>query len=215
MRRYHPRDSFSSFQCLGPLSLTPLRLIASGTCVLLAVAVLCAAEFAAQKAPLAAQASPPSEYQVKATYLYNFGKFVEWPARALAEGDSFAICILGRDPFGPILDATLAGETLKGKPAVARRIARVQDAAGCRILFISSSERAQVPHILATVSKMAVLTVSDIAGFAERAGMVQFVLDDCRVRFELNVAPAASAGLTLSAQLLQVAKSVRGASSGI
>ncbi|MGH9815001.1 MAG: YfiR family protein [Candidatus Acidiferrales bacterium] len=189
------------------------RLLASRIGVLLLI-VPCAASLPARKAGLAAHAPAPSEFEAKATYLYNLGKFVEWPEPALAQGDSFAICVLRRDPFGPILDGTLVGQTLKGKPAVARRIARVQDAAGCRILFISASQRAQLAHILAAVSGMPVLTLSDIEGFAARGGMVQFVLDDRRVRFELNVAPAASAGLTLSAQLLRVAKSVRGAPSG-
>ncbi|MGH9796386.1 MAG: YfiR family protein [Candidatus Acidiferrales bacterium] len=190
------------------------RLLASRIGVLLLI-VSCAASLSARRAELAAQSPSPSEFEVKAAYLYNFGKFVEWPEPALAQGDSFAICVLGRDPFGPILDTTLAGQTLKGKPAVARRIARVQDAAGCRILFISASQRAQLAHILAAVSGLPVLTVSDIEGFAARGGMVQFVLEDFRVRFELNVASAASAGLTFSAQLLRVAKSVRGAPSEI
>lgn len=190
------------------------RLLASRVGFFL-LTVPCAASLPVRKAGLAAQAPSPSEFEVKAAYLYNLGKFVEWPEPALAHDDSFAICVLGRDPFGPILDATLAGQTLKGKPAVARRIAGVQDAAGCRILFISASQRAQVAHILAAVSRVPVLTVSDIEGFAARGGMVQFVPDDLGVRFELNVASAARAGLTFSAQLLRVAKSVRGAPSEI
>ncbi len=201
MRPYHCRRWLSR------------RLRASRIGVLLLI-VPCAASLPARNAGLAAQAPAASEFDVKAAYLYNLGKFVEWPEPALAH-DSFAICVLGRDPFGPILDATLDGQTLKGKPAVARRIARVQDAAGCRTLFISASQRAHLPHILAAVSGMPVLTVSDIEGFAARGGMLQFVLDDRRLRFESNMASAASAGLTLNAQLLQVAKSVRGAPSGI
>lgn len=179
------------------------RLLASRIGVLLLI-VPCAASLPARKAEFAAHAPDHSEFHPRQGHLplqYNFGKFVEWPEPALAHDDSFPICVLGRDPFGPILDTTLAGQTLKGKPAVARRIARVQDAAGCRILF-SASESAQLAHILAVVSRMPVLTVSDIEGFAARGGMVQFVLDDLRLRFELNVASAASAGLTLSAQLL-------------
>src|SRR6267143_1426179 len=90
---------------------------------------------------LLAQQAKPSEYQVKAAYLYNFGRFVKWPAGVAAgKGDSFPVCVLGRDPFGPILDSTLAGEALEGKPVAIRRIAREQDAADCRILFVSSTE---------------------------------------------------------------------------
>ena len=88
-----------------------------------------------------AQQAKVSEYQVKATYLYNFGRFVQWPATATAsKSDSFSICVLGQDPFGPTLDTTLAGEKLEGKPLTVKRISAPQDAGDCRILFISSTE---------------------------------------------------------------------------
>src|SRR5580692_9290563 len=87
---------------------------------------------------LLAQQQKPNEYQVKATYLYNFGRFVKWPGTVpAAKGDSFSVCVIGRDPFGSILDSTLAGESLDGKPVVLRRIAKPQEAGECRILFIS------------------------------------------------------------------------------
>jgi hypothetical protein len=160
--------------------------------------------------PLHPQQSRPAEYEVKATYLYNFGRFVEWPANVtVAKGDPFAICVLGHDPFGPILDATLAGETIAGKSAVATRISKPQEATNCRILFISSSEDNHLKGILTALDKWNVLTVSDIPRFAQRGGMIQFVLDGNNVRFEVNLTTARDAGLTLSSELLKVAITVR------
>jgi hypothetical protein len=147
---------------------------------------------------LRAQGPKPTDYEVKAAYLYNFGGFVEWPATVMAaHGDSFTICVLGQDPFGPTLDAALAGETIAGKNVAVRRIPRPQDAVNCRILFISSSEDSQLKHILAALDATSVLTVSDLPQFSRRGGMVQFVLDGNRVRFEVNLTPADHAGLTL------------------
>jgi hypothetical protein len=159
---------------------------------------------------LLAQQAKPTEYQVKATYLYNFGRYVKWPTGVTAgKGDSFPVCVLGRDPFGPILDSTLAGEALEGKPVVIRRIAREQDAADCRILFVSSTEEHHLTEILAATDQAGVLTVSDIPGFSRRGGMIQFVMEGDRVRFEINLATAESAKLVLSSELLKVAAAVR------
>lgn len=159
---------------------------------------------------LLAQQAKPSEYQVKAAYLYNFGRFVKWPAGiAAGKGDSFPVCVLGRDPFGPILDSTLAGEALEGKPVAIRRIATEQDAADCRILFVSSTEEHHLKEILTAIGQAGVLTVSDIPGFSRRGGMIQFVMEGDRVRFEINLGTAESARLVLSSELLKVAAAVR------
>jgi len=157
-----------------------------------------------------AQQPKPSEYQVKATYLYNFGRFVKWPGTVPAgKGESFSVCVLGQDPFGSILDSTLAGEALDGKPVVLRRISKPQDAEDCRILFISSAEEKHLKEILTALDESGVLTVSDMPGFTRRGGMIQFVLEGERVRFEINLASAESARLVLSSELLKVASNVR------
>jgi len=159
---------------------------------------------------LLAQQPKPSEYQVKAAYLYNFGRFVKWPARtATGKDDSFAVCVLGQDPFGQTLDSTLAGEALDGKPVEVRRISRPQQAGDCRILFISSAEESHLKEILAVLEQGGVLTVSDMADFTRRGGMIQFVLEGGRIRFEINLANAESARLVLSSELLKVAATVR------
>ncbi len=155
-----------------------------------------------------AQQPKPEEYQVKAVYLYNFGRFVEWPASA-KKNDSFAICVLGRDPFGAALDATLAGAAIDNQKLVARRISSAREATTCRILFVSSSESSHSKEILAALEKAAVLTVSDMPGFASNGGMIQFVLQGNRVRFEVNLTAAENAGLALSSQLLKVATDIK------
>jgi hypothetical protein len=159
---------------------------------------------------LQAQQPKVSEYQVKATYLYNFGRFVHWPPNATAtKGDSFSVCVLGQDPFGPTLDSTLAGETLDGKPLAVKRISTPRDAGECRILFVSSTEEHHLKEILAATDQAGVLTVSDIPGFSRRGGMIQFVMEGDRVRFEINLTTAESAKLVLSSELLKVATAVR------
>jgi hypothetical protein len=150
------------------------------------------------------------EYQVKAAYLYNFGRFVEWPSKlTTANTGSFTICILGEDPFGPALDTTLAGETIGNQKVAARRISSLQESVDCQILFISSSEAKRLNKIIEVLGNSAVLTVSDIPQFLQRRGMIQLLMEGNRIRFEVNLAATQRAGLTLSSELLKVATAVR------
>jgi hypothetical protein len=161
---------------------------------------------------LHAQTPAPTEYEVKAAYLSNFGRFVERTARpgpASPAGDPFYVCVLGQDPFGPILDAALKGETISGAPMVAKRLSGPEDAAGCRILFIRSVRDSQLSATLVALATSNALTVSDMPGFTRHGGMIQFVPDGNRVRVEINLAAAQRAGLTLSSQLLKVAVAIR------
>lgn len=169
--------------------------------------VLCVCLTALERADLAAQ-QPTGEYAVKAAYLYNFGRFVEWPTRSSGD-DAFRICVLGRDPFGPALDATLTGQTVRGRRVIAARILTPRDASACAIVYISASEEPQIATIMAGLSGAPALTVSDIPRFADRGGMIQFVLDASRIRFEINLPPAEDAGLVVSSELLRVAQNVR------
>jgi hypothetical protein len=152
----------------------------------------------------------PSEYQVEAVYLYNFGRFVEWPSKGTAaKTGSFTICVLGDDPFGTALDTTVAGEAIGNQSVVARRLSNPQEAVECQILFVSSSEANKLNKIVEVLDKSAVLTVSDMPQFLERRGMIQFVSEGNRIRFEVNLTAAQHAGLTLSSDLLKVAAAVR------
>ena len=157
---------------------------------------------------LRAQPSRPSEYQVKAAYLFNFGRFAQWRVPVDA-GDTYQFCVLGRDPFGPVLDKTVASGVMDGRKAVVRRITQHKDAPGCRVVFVSASEEAQLAQTLSGLSIWRPLTVSDMPDFTKRGGMIQFIADADRVRFEVNLASADDAGITLSAELLKVAVQVR------
>jgi len=160
-------------------------------------------------AGLRAQTQKPTEYEVQAAYLSNFGRFVEYPARTSAASDVFNVCVLGPDPFGSLLDAALRNEAINGVPMAAKRIGTPEEGAACRIVFLTVSKESQLTAILSTLGATGALTVSGMPNFARRGGMVQFILDGNRVRFEINLAAAQRARLTLSSQLLKLAVAVR------
>jgi hypothetical protein len=175
-----------------------------------AVRIALAAACLFAPALLRAQDAKPNEYQVKAAYLTNLGRFVtQWSARVGSPDETFDICVLGQDPFGPDLDTAVKGEKIGGSPLAARRISGPQEAAGCRVLFISGSDDAQLSAVLAALGTAPVLTVSDIPDFVKRGGMIQFILDGSHVRFAINIAAAQRAGLTLSSELLKIARGIR------
>ena len=156
-----------------------------------------------------AQSSKISDYDVKAAYLFNFGRFVEWPTDGEADNSgAFTFCILGPDPFGPNLDHLLAGEKINGRNLIVKRISNAQESAGCQVLFMSKEEEGRLNKIIKTLDKEAVLTVSDIPEFAKHGGMIQFVVEQNRVRFEVNLDATQRAGLILSSDLLKVATAV-------
>jgi uncharacterized protein DUF4154 len=155
------------------------------------------------------QADSPSEYQVKAAFLFNFAKFVEWPADAFAGPQApFAICVLGQDPFGPLLDAALAGKTMGSHPVSLRRIKEHSEARRCHIVFVSASEVRNYLEVIDTVRGSSVLLVGDTDGFAALGGMIEFTLEGNHVRFLINPDAAQRAGLMLSSKLLMLARIV-------
>jgi hypothetical protein len=163
-------------------------------------------------APADAQNRPrPTEYQLKAQYLTDFGRFVKkWGDRPQpGPEESFDLCVLGQDPFGASLDTAARGEEISGSPLVVRRVARPGDATGCRVLYIANSESGHLSNVLGALNNAPVLTVADIPDFVREGGMIEFVLDGNRVKFEINLAVAQRAGLSLSSDLLKVARVVR------
>jgi hypothetical protein len=151
----------------------------------------------------------PTEFDVKAAYLYNFAKFVQWPADATRRDPrTFQVCVLGEDPFGPVLDRVVAGGSIDGRTVVPRRVASAQDARACHILFLGGMDERREAETLETLGRADVLTVSDLPAFTQRGGMIQFVVQGARVRFEVNLDRARDAGLMLSSELLRVALAV-------
>jgi hypothetical protein len=158
----------------------------------------------------AAQPSVAAEYEIKAAFLYNFLKFVEWPPGALAGADSpLVIGILGDDPFGPVLDQTVADKRLNGHPLVVKRLRRGEEPAGCQALFVTADAAAGFDRLVPSLIRQSVLTVGDAEGFVDRGGIIQFVIEDSKVRFDINAEAAEQAHLRLSSQLLGLARSPR------
>ena len=160
--------------------------------------------------PLAwAQADSPSEYQVKAAFLYNFAKFVEWPLDAFPDPNSPIIFgIVGDDPFEGELTGMIAQKSLSGRKFVVRRFRRTEDLRQCHILFISLSERKFLPQILRSVQGSSILTVADTDGFVRQGGMIGLVLVENRVRLEVNPQLAERSHLKISSKLLALARIV-------
>jgi hypothetical protein len=155
-----------------------------------------------------AQEALPSEYQMKAAYLYNFAKFVEWPATALPPGDSpLVFGVLGEDPFDGVLDSTIHNKTIEGHPLAVRRVKTLDDARTCQVLFISNSEKKRWPAISEALKAGSVLTVSENWDrFTEEGGMIYFFMEGRKVCFDINNDAARRAGLRISSKLLLLRK---------
>jgi hypothetical protein len=148
----------------------------------------------------------PKEYQVKAVYLYNFAKFVEWPAMAFEKPQTpYSICVLGTDPFGEVLDIA-AAESVQGRRMTVRRIHELDGIGGCHILFVSPSERRRLAAIFEVLQKFPTLTVGEDEEFIRAGGCMRFFLLGDTVRFEINIAATDRARLKVSAKLLSLAR---------
>jgi hypothetical protein len=162
-----------------------------------------------------AQSPPPSEYQLKAAFLFNFAKFVEWPPEAFAEVRSpLVIGILGKNPFGDGLERTIHGKAISSRPLIFKPISDPAEATNCHVLFISTSEKARMPEILQGLRGASVLTVGETDHFTEDGGMIGFVLvttqEGNKIRFRINDEAARNAGLKISSKLLSLALPPRG-----
>jgi hypothetical protein len=172
-----------------------------------AAALLCGALVSTALGGIDAASGERTEYQVKAAFLMNFTKFVEWPAAAFQDaGSPLTICILGEDPFGASLDQAVEGETAGGRKVAVQRIRRVPGPKTCQVLFITKSEKS-VPETIETAGP-GVLTVGESDRFLEDGGIIAFVLQARHVRFDINLRVALRASLVLSARLLNVARTV-------
>lgn len=159
--------------------------------------------------PLSTVAQVASEYDVKAAFLYNFAKFVEWPAQAFpAIGEPFSLCIFGDDPFGGYLERVVEGKSVQDRTLAVRHLAHVEDTAPCQMIFIGTSELSQLHGILATLTDAPVLTVGDTEDIVYRGGMIGFHMVGNRVRFLINQDAVERVGLHVSSQLLKVADKV-------
>jgi len=150
------------------------------------------------------QTAPVPEYQVKAGFLLNVAQFVTWPSQS--SDVPFVIGILGDDPFGSYLDETVRGEKVNNRPLTIQRFGRRADPRACNVLFISQSERDRVAQILSSLKGRNVLTVSDIDGFTDFGGMIQFFTERNNIRMRINLDAVKATNLRVSSKLLRVSE---------
>jgi hypothetical protein len=157
-----------------------------------------------------ARGQPIDEYRLKAACLYNFAKFVEWPAESFkGPADPIVVCILGDTPLGGALGPAVKGKPIGDRSLVIREIPAMLRAGGCQILFISSSEGKRSRAILGESRPAGILTVGETDGFASEGGVVNFKIDGGRVRIQINVDAAERAKLRISPKLLSLAQIVK------
>ena len=153
--------------------------------------------------PARGQERKPGEYEVKAAFIYNLAKFVEWPGKSLDNISTLTLYIIGDDPFGTDMDA-IRDKLIKGKRIVIKQIDSPDALKNAGILFISSSEKEQLPDIMKDISGLPILTVGDTKSFAQRGVMVNFYLENNKIRFEINLEAANLAGLKISSNFLRM-----------
>ncbi len=151
------------------------------------------------------QGSGSAEYQVKAAFIYNFAKFVEWPAES--HDNVLTLCVLGDGSFRDALN-TIKGKVIRGKRLHVKRVKSIQDLKDCNILFVASSERDNLSNMIDALNGSSILTVGDTEGFAEQGVIINLYIENNKVRFKVNIEAARRADLKLSSRLLKLAKIV-------
>ncbi|MES1262014.1 MAG: YfiR family protein, partial [Acidobacteriota bacterium] len=151
------------------------------------------------------------EYKVKAAFIFNFAKFVQWPAASFQNAKQpTAICVLGQDPFGGWLTSTLAGRDIEGRPFTVRNLTGARQVAGCHVLFMGSSEDRRLPAVLAEIRTPGTLTIGESSAALDSGVMIVFRLEGGKIRFDINLDAAERADLRISSRLLSLARSVAG-----
>src|ERR1700722_916201 len=144
-----------------------------------------------------------TRYQVEAIFLFNFAKYVDWPAAAFPNVTApITIGVVGTDPFGDNLRNIIQGKTINGRPFVIKHLASDSDLGGCQILFISDSEATRMGEVLDRAGALPILTVGEDEEFAQNNGIINFVLKDGKVRLEIDLTEAKKNKLTISSRLL-------------
>ncbi len=161
-------------------------------------------------AAVCAPASGSSEYEVKAAFIYNFAKFVDWPDEVFGNALSpIIIGVLGSDSMCDILEQTVANKTANGRKLSVKRVSRIQDLSNCNIVFISRSWSRSTNEILESTKGSSILTIGETEGFAKHGGIINFVMNDRKVGFEINVDIAKRESIKISSKLLSLAKIVK------
>jgi len=163
--------------------------------------------------PAAQEPAPPLEYQVKAAFLFNFAKFIEWPPGTFhGPEEPFLVCVVGDEGFARAFDLVVSGKSVEGRVLRVRRLRTEEDPAACRILYLGAAGLPRAAAVLKSARTGSTLTVGDAPGFIRQGGIINFVMQDNRVHFDINPDAAQRAGLRISSKLLQLATIVEDAS---
>lgn len=170
----------------------------------------------ASDAPVSGAADEaPTEYEVKAAFIFKFISFVEWPEESFPEDDTpIRIGILGEDPFGAALDRTIEGKSVRGRTLEAKRSNDVEDLTACHIVFIAQPVPAGISTLTTRLHERHILTIGDTADFAKRGGIINFIEREGKIRFEINAKSAQQAQVRISSQLMSLANVVESREDG-
>lgn len=151
-----------------------------------------------------------NETEVKAAFIYHFTSYVEWPDSAFGSSSSpFIIGVLGKSEVLSSLQSVVRGKSWNGRAFAVRRVDTAKEMRECHVLFVAGEEAKRLPQILEILDGAPVLTVGESEGFARKGGIINFFMEQSRVRFEINPDAAKRAHLTISSKLLNLAKIVR------
>jgi hypothetical protein len=147
------------------------------------------------------------EYEVKAAFVYNFAQFTQWPARAFsAAAAPFVVGVIGKGPFGPLLQHAMDGKKMGTHPYVVKHLASADEIDGCQLLFVPAAEDDRLDAIFSRVADHPILTVGESPQFPWKGGTIRFLIEDGKIRFEVNLDSADKAKLHISSKLLNLAK---------
>ncbi len=150
-----------------------------------------------------------TEYQVKALFIYNFAKFVEWPPESVANPrDPINICVLGQNPFGAALDQAVRGKAVGAREVLLKHLNAGDDAKSCQVLFVSTDKK-RAKSLISEIANAPILTIGDSDGFTDSGGIIGFAMEDSKVRFDINLESAERSHLKISSKLLSLARSVK------
>ena len=191
-----------TLQLLRGYASRPGERLTAYACAALTVLLLCTPATGSAETPQS------TEYRVKAAFMYNFSRFVQWPSTANGQASDFTLCILGHDPFGEALDS-LAGKLVRDQVLAIKRFDNPALIDSCQLVFIGQNNSSNLGDILSQLVNSPVLTISDIDDFNDNGGIIQFRLVDNKVRFDINIDAAKRAGLNISSKLLSLASNVQ------
>ena len=155
---------------------------------------------------LKAQTAPQSEDKVKAVFLYNFTRFIDWPSSAFASNEQpFKIGIMGEDPFGIYLEEAIRNEKYSGRPIIIEKFENAKDIKDCHMIFINTKNQKEIKNILNNLENKTVLTIAEHPEFVKWGGMIRLYSDDRKIRIQINDAAARLVKIKVSAKLLNIA----------